>query len=121
MTSEFEDKGEFEQLEFDRFTQGKAEIMITIVSEYLDFMYTRTELISRTELSEANDKNKREIIDIIKELYKKIKFIILEDKQTIEKINKELDNHLGDIENKINKESPVNHIKTFLDEDKKDN
>ena len=103
------------ELEFDKFTQAKGEIMITIVSEYLDFMYTRTEFISRKELYDANEKHKIEIMSIIKDLYKKIKAIILEDNQTIEKINKELDTHLGGIETKINNESPINHIKTFLD------
>jgi len=101
-------------LEFDTFVDQKASVMITIIIEYLDFMYNTTSVISRDDVHTENEKIKPEIKSILKELFKRIKQIIIEDKELIQRINEKMNSNIDKIHDIYIQDNPITKIQEIL-------
>lgn len=108
----------FSELEFDSFVDQKASVMITIIIEYLDFMYSTSSVISRDVVHKENEKLKKEIKEVLKTLFRNIKQIIIEDKELISRINNKLHENIEILHDRYKADNPVIKIQNILDKEK---
>ena len=103
-------------IEFDEFVKRKSEIMVSIVAEYLDFMYNGNSGITREILQRENETCMGEIKDVIATLYRQIKHILHEDQDVIDKIQGELDSEVDNIFDRHTEGSVVKMIKKVIED-----
>lgn len=102
--------------EFEQFVDQKVNVMITLMIEYLDLMYQNTNLVSRDEVHKENELLSVKIKESYRNLYYKIKNIMIEDNKYIEEINQSMNDDVANMKVQLGKNCVVNQIGALVKE-----
>ncbi len=87
---------EYSDLEWEDYINQKSELMMTMACDFIDAMYdsNNSKNVSLKELSIGNQDIISTVKEMIKVIFRKSKYISLENQKKIEKIEKEIDDEL---------------------------
>lgn len=87
---------DYSDIEWDDYINQKAELMITMACDFIDFMYdsNNTKIVTLKELSIGNQDIIHTVKEMIRSIFRKAKSISLENQKKIDEIEKEMKDEL---------------------------